>query len=133
MEGMKFKVTAQELATHMEQRAKYHILRATEKEKELPELRSVLGRIRGAEGKVDDVMTSLSAAGNAKAMSWLNETVGGSLVGYQMNIADILDRLGKDIKNHQEKAWRFRFLARHLDESNYILTENDLVFLEFFS
>lgn len=125
IEGLKLKLTASELKNHFQKRVTHHKGRADEKEGLLPTLRDALQKIKGAKD-LHEVECG------QKAQSWLDETIGGSLnSGYRIDSQSILENLQKDIKSHRNKMGKFAFLATHLFEEDYTLTEADLIKLEF--
>lgn len=110
VEGLKFKITSEELAKLMKERADYHEKRAAHKSDELPRLKASL-----------ETLTSAPAI----------TSVSNKMSGYNTNPADVIEQVETDIKNHKNKSQSLRFLADHVvPKTSYILTENDLRSLE---
>ena len=113
IEGFKLKVTCAELRKHLVGRAAYHRQRATEKEGELPNLRTALDNIK-RQG-VTVVTESIASMGKG---------------GYNLDTEDPIKKLEQDIQDHRNKSLVFFFFSEHLFDEDYTLVESDLVRLE---
>jgi hypothetical protein len=111
VEGLKFKVSRQELASHLKSRSAYHRDRAAEKESSLPELKKTLESMHGN-----------------RAMANMMPSVSRS--AYHMDPVEPVKDLERDIQDHRAKASLFLFFAEHLFEEDYVLREEDLARLE---
>ena len=111
IEGLRIRVTSEELATHLRARADYHSERAEQKQQELPALRA----------SVDAIMSSPNAE-NVARMSGKS--------GYNFNPHDAVENLERDIRDHRNKALAFRYFADHLFTQDYDLGEEDLQRIE---
>ena len=126
IDGFKVSIDHDELKAHLIARAEHHRQRAREKEAELPNLQAALEKIKNV--PIVDPAQVVSAANTA----WLNETGGGAMFGYRLNVDDVLRTLQNDIKGHRDKAATFAFFADHLHfEDYYFLYESELLRLEF--
>ncbi len=114
IEGLKIRVTSEELEKHCQQRAMYHADRASQKEKELPGLKEALAKVEAVTGQ------NIAPADLARM----------SKGGYAMNVDQPVDQLESDIKDHRNKALVFAFFAEHLFAEDYTLQEADLIRLE---
>ncbi len=110
IKGLRFKLTAAELKERLTKRAEYHTERASEKEQELPNLRSTLEKI-----KVTKPIANVSAK---------------SMANYHLDTDEPVKELEQDIRNHRNSAVSFLYMAEHLFEEDYDLDENDLIRLE---
>lgn len=112
IEGLKLRVTSEELRDHCCQRALHHRSRASSKEAELPTLRESLEKLKPEMA--------------AMALTHMNK----SSSNYHADPEELLENLERDIRDHRNKALVFEFFAAHLFEEDYTLQENDLVRLE---
>lgn len=113
IEGLKLKITSEELKDHCGQRSNYHRQRAHEKENQLPALREALLQIKNAGSPLQPTRVSQTGKG-----------------GYHLDTDDPVEKLESDIKEHRNKSQVFAFFARHLFDEDYTLQEADLVRLE---
>lgn len=126
IEGLKLNIPSKELAELIKARAEHHRSRADLKEKEqlpmlkatLPDLEKAMAVVQG-HGQVKDIAAKLSSNSSYN----MNENPVESLK------ADI-EKLQKDIQNHRNRALVFDFIAAHLFDDVYSLTEADLTRLE---
>lgn len=109
IDGLKLKITVSELREHCIQRASYHRKRGDEKERELPNLREALGKLK-------------QQGLNPPTMSYMNK--GG------IHENDPIEDLEREIRDHRNRALVFQFFAGHLFDDDYTLKEDDLVRLE---
>lgn len=112
IEGLKFKMSNSELVLHLTARSKYHQQRADEKEAELPGLKETLDR--------------LVPARQAASLQMMNK----SRSTYGFDPDDPIEQLSTDIRNHRNSSLAFEFMASHLLDDDYTLTEADLKRLE---
>lgn len=114
IDGLKIRVTSRELTLHMNDRASYHAGRADVKEGELPAIK--------------DALDKMKAGLDPATVSMMNKT--GVSSSYNLNPADTIEQLERDIRDHRNKALAFRYLACHLFDEDYNLSESDLKRLE---
>lgn len=115
IEGLKIRVPSTELATHLRDRAKYHRERADTKDAAMPKLieaKEALGKLQTN----PDSLAVMSKFSNSAS--------------YNMNPDDAIRDLESDIRTHRNKALSMEYLADHLFDEDYTLTEADLVRLE---
>lgn len=112
IEGLKIRVTSEELKKHLEDRAAYHEGRAKAKEAEIPDLEAAVQKIKEV-GGAPPTMATMVGKGH-----------------YQMDDVDPAKALRDDVTNHYNKAMVFRYLATHLFTEDYNLQEADLTRLE---
>lgn len=110
--GIRVRMKAGELAAHLLARAEHHRGRAKAKGAELPKLKDVLEAIRP---KPDDERPS-NVSKVASNSYYLQESQ--------------VEALERDIRDHEAKAFNFSWLAGHLFEQDYCLTQSDLIELE---
>lgn len=106
IEGLKIRVPSQELATHLRNRAAYHRERADTKDAAMPKLieaKEALGKLQA----------------NPSGVAEMNKFSNSSYKS-----------LSADIRNHRNKALSMEYLADHLFDDDYTLTEADLARLE---
>lgn len=113
IEGLKLRVTAQELREHCQKRVAHHNLRAEEKTRELPALRESLERLKKTSSQLPTSVSNFSKGG-----------------GYRVEGSEVVEQLEADIRDHRYKALFFAFLEHHLFDEDYTLKEEDLVRLE---
>lgn len=126
IEGLKLNIPSKELAELIKARAAYHRGRADLKEKEqLPMLRATLPDLEKAMAVVQ---------GHGQHPQRLSNMSKGSSYNMDENPVDRLQKdiesLELDIRNHRNKALAFEFIAGHLFDDVYSLTETDLNRLE---
>lgn len=109
VKGLRIKVSSNELKTALLEKAAYHGTRRDEKQVQLPQLKSILEKVR-------------SGAAVSQAQLAKNSTYGFN--------EDAVERLETDIANHNNKAIAFTYLAEHLYDDDYDLDESDLVRLD---
>lgn len=112
IEGLKIRVTAEELACHLKNRAAYHRTRADKKEAELPALKSA----------ADKVKADLQPA----SLTHMNKGTSS----YSADVDNLVEQMESDIRTHRNKALAFDYFAGHLFAEDYTLQENDLKRLE---
>ena len=115
VEGLHFRVTADELRSHLRARSTYHADRARAKEAELPNLQKSMGIVTGAPEGVPPVV--IASTSNR----------------YSFDPQSVIEQAKSDIENHKRKTKRFSFLAEHVYDSPYALTESELREIEFYS
>jgi len=113
IEGLKIRITSEELQKHCQERSKYHTDRAAQKQGELPGLKEALDKIKASGMKAAESMASMGGKGS-----------------YHLDTSDPIEDLEKDIRDHQNKAIVFSFFAGHLFDEVYVLQEADLTRLE---
>jgi len=106
--GFRIRVTSQELEEHFRERVCYHDGRAKTKGDELPTLREAFATI----------------ASNLASPNPMNSS------SYHMDPKSTIEQLERDIREHQNKAAKFRFFAEHLFNDDYDLTVAELGSLE---
>lgn len=111
MEGLKFKVSSQELKSHLVDRAAHHRDKASEKEA-IP----------------DDIKKTIEASHGNRSIANMVPTLAKS--AYHANVSDSSGSLQRDIEDHQAKAAAFEFFASHLFDEDYTLREEELIRLE---
>jgi hypothetical protein len=114
IEGLKFRVTSNELKVHFENRSVYHSGRAEEKAVELEKLRQIADKL------IPEV--------DAQNVSRMNKMSMG--MGHNANPHDLCDSMESDIRNHNNSSLVFKFFSEHLFEEDYTLTEVDLQRIE---
>jgi hypothetical protein len=108
IDGFRLRFTAQELASHLTDRAQYHRGREADKAGQLPKLKEAMDQIK--------------AVGEAKNVATMSKG------GYHSE--DPVADLERDIRDHHNKALVFDLFAVHLFEDDYNLKEDDLIRLE---
>lgn len=115
VEGLHFRLTADELRSHLRARSAYHADRAKTKEAELPNLQKSMGIVTGTPEGVPPVV--IASTSNR----------------YSFDPQSVIEQAKSDIENHKRKTKRFAFLAEHVYDSPYALTESELREIEFYS
>jgi hypothetical protein len=90
IEGLKFKVTAQEIKEHLQARSQYHENRANEKEAELPTLEALIEKLTG------EPAGKLTNQGKARFSGT-----------YGFDPESQMDAIRNDIRHHRSKASKF--------------------------
>jgi hypothetical protein len=116
IEGLKFKVTAQEIKEHLQARSQYHENRANEKEAELPTLEALIEKLTG------EPAGKLTNQGKARFSGT-----------YGFDPESQMDAIRNDIRHHRSKASKFMFWSSHLFDEDYTLTTEALTGLEMIS
>lgn len=106
IEGLRLRVTSDELRSHMIARAQYHRSRADTKEGELP--------------KLEEALRTISHQPQSALISNMSK---GS---YGFDPESQLDSLKADIQSHRNHTAAFEWMAGHLFAEDYNLQESDL-------
>lgn len=115
IEGLKIRVTSQELGDHLNARADYHADKAAEIEKDLPAIREIRDRFRSGTNLNPDDLARMTKASNYAHTKGVEEMVG---------------ELEGEMRNRRNKAMAFRYIAAHLFQEDYTLQNEDLQRLE---
>lgn len=107
------RMTSRELCEHLMSRATYHATRRDEKRAYLPQLKDATEKIKAQ-----------SPAATVAQFSKMGHS------NYRFDGDDALESLERDIQTHNDKFVYFQFIANHLFEQDYCLSEDDLVKLE---
>lgn len=110
--GLKVRMKSKELAAHLRARADYHAKRSEEKTALVPQ--------------VEDAAAKIKAQAPAQVVAQFSK----SAANYRFDGDDAVENLKADITTHNNKAVAFRFLAEHLFDHDYCLSQDDLVNLE---
>ena len=109
IDGFKLHIPTEDLARMLKGRVKYHLERAQQKEKELPELEAILKRTQPTKAQ-------------ERAAKFSN---------YTTNVYhDPVTSLKQEIRAHKVKAARFDFYSRHLAAGVYVLESRTAMELE---
>lgn len=111
--GLKLRLTADELRSHMLARAAYHAEREKEKRALLPQLEEAAEKLKAQQPA--QVVAQFSKSGPSN---------------YRFDGDDAVAQLRGDIETHHNKSVAFTFLAGHLFGQDYCLDRSDLVMLE---
>lgn len=114
--GLQIRMTAEELAGHMNARADYHEKRRNEKRDILPQ--------------VEEAAEKIKAQQPAALVSQFSKSGVSNRNSYAFDGDDAVENLKNDIETHHNKSIAFRFLATHLFDADYCLSRDDLVRLE---
>lgn len=112
VEGLRFRVKAEELRTHCAAKALYHSERAADKLKAMPEL------LKSMEVINESIVAKQSAARFSNKSS------------YAFDSESPAEELDKDIKKHQAKTAMFQWYAEHIFDGEYSLVAAELATLE---
>lgn len=112
IEGLKFKVTRQELQVHLRARADYHSKRADTKEAEIPKLQQILETVAPQKAGLAQIVSNKSRQ------------------SYNFDPEDQIENIRLDILSHRNTAAAFAWMADHLFDEDYELQESDLRRLE---
>ncbi len=121
IDGLKFRMTRDELAIHLRERAKYHELRATAKRDELLTLRANLEKV------TVDVQTLGGKRPSTNVSGGFNPDY---LIQEHRRLVEEHERT---MVEHLARVDKFRFIANHLFNDDYSLTESDIPRLELVS
>ena len=130
--GLIFEVSPERLRKHLLERAVYHVGKAEVKDAEIPKLEQLVSDLEAAVDRIKGVSggpsTQANLAASLKSMSARNYNFQGD--DEAKALEQQIEALRNDVKDHQNKAATFRFLAESVWDAIYALTWEDLGRLE---
>lgn len=126
--GLIFEVSPQRLRSHLSDRSLYHAGKAEAKAAEIPKLEKLVEELEDAVDRIKGVSGGPAIQVSAKSMSNRNYNFQGD--DEATALSQQIEGLKNDIKDHQNKAATFHFLAGSVWDAIYALTWEDLVRLE---